>query len=91
LLTPDHVRVELSTAEFEVLQVFLEHPQIVLDRDQLLQQARGRAAAPFGRGVDILISRIRRKIEADPQAPRYIKTVRGGGYMFAAPTEVIGS
>jgi two-component system OmpR family response regulator len=90
LWTPEQVRVELSTAEFDILQAFLEHPQTVLDRDHLLQQARGRAATPFDRGVDILISRIRRKIEPDPQAPRFIKTVRGGGYMFAAPTEIVG-
>ncbi|MBB4197750.1 DNA-binding response regulator [Rhodoblastus sphagnicola] len=88
LWTPDQVRVELSTAEFDLLQVFVEHPQTVLQREHLLQ-ARGRVAAPFDRGVDVLISRIRRKIERDPQAPRFIKTVRGGGYMFAAPTETV--
>ncbi|PPQ40060.1 DNA-binding response regulator, OmpR family, contains REC and winged-helix (wHTH) domain [Rhodoblastus acidophilus] len=88
LWTPNRVRVELSTAEFDILQVFVEHPQTVLQREHLLQ-ARGRVAAPFNRGVDVLISRIRRKIESDPLAPRFIKTVRGDGYMFAAPTEVL--
>jgi len=89
LWTPDQVRVELSTAEFDILQVFVEHPQTILEREHLLQRARGRSAAPFDRGVDVLISRIRRKIEPDPHAPRFIKTVRGGGYMFAAPTEIL--
>jgi two-component system OmpR family response regulator len=91
LLTPDRVQVELSTAEFDVLQILVEHPQVVLDRDQLLQKARGRAAATFDRSVDVLVSRLRRKIEPDPHAPRLIKTVRGGGYVFAVQTEVFPS
>lgn len=89
LWNPDGVRVELSTAEFDILQVFVEHPQEVLNREHLLRQARGRATAPYDRGVDILISRLRRKIELEPHAPRFIKTVRGGGYLFAAQTEIL--
>ena len=85
LISPESILVELSAAEFDLLQVFLDHPQMVLGREQLLQQARGRSAGLFDRGVDILISRLRRKIERDPHAPQLIKTVRGEGYLFAAP------
>jgi two-component system OmpR family response regulator len=87
LLAPDNVRIELSTAEFDILLVFLEHPRQVLDREQLLRQARGRSANLYDRGVDVLVSRIRRKIEPDPHQPRIIKTVRGGGYLFALAVE----
>lgn len=80
----DGVLVQLSSGEYDLLLAFAEHPGRVLSRDQLLDLARGRAAAPFDRAIDVQVSRLRRKIEADPADPRIIKTVRGGGYMFAA-------
>jgi two-component system OmpR family response regulator len=84
LLAPDGREVPLSTGEHDLLFAFLTHPRRVLSRDQLLDLARGRAAAPFDRSIDIQVMRLRRKIEADPKEPRLIKTVRGGGYVFSA-------
>ncbi len=84
LLAPDGTEVSLSTGEYDLLYAFLTHPRRVLSRDQLLDLARGRAAAPFDRSIDIQVMRLRRKIEADPKDPRLIKTVRGGGYILAA-------
>ena len=79
--------VPLSTGEFNLLDVFLRHPHMVLSRDQLLDQTRGRDAAVFDRSIDNQVSRLRRKIERDPKSPDLITTVWGGGYMFAAETE----
>jgi two-component system OmpR family response regulator len=82
LTAPDGQPVELSTGEYDLLLAFLRHPQRVLNRDQLLDLARGRAAIPFDRSIDVQVMRLRRKIEADPKAPQIIATVRGGGYQF---------
>ena len=76
--------MSLSTAEFDLLKVFLERPQRVLSRDQLLDLARGREAVAFDRAIDTLVSRLRRKLERDPKNPELIKTIWGGGYLFAA-------
>ena len=84
LLSPTGDEIELSTGEYELLHAFITHPRRVLSRDQLLDLARGRSAVPFDRSIDIQVMRLRRKIEADPKEPRLIKTVRGGGYIFAA-------
>jgi two-component system OmpR family response regulator len=83
LTSADGVLVPLSGGEFGLLAAFAGYPQRVLSRDQLLDLARGREAQPFDRSIDVQVSRLRRKIEADPQHPALIKTVRGGGYMFA--------
>ncbi|MFM9844698.1 MAG: response regulator [Dongiaceae bacterium] len=82
LTAPGGKPVELSTGEYDLLLAFLRHPQRVLNRDQLLDLARGRAAIPFDRSIDVQVMRLRRKIEADPKAPQIIATVRGGGYQF---------
>lgn len=82
LRAPGDVLVDLSAGEFDLLAAFAEHPRRVLSRDQLLDLARGRAAAPFDRSIDVQVSRLRRKIEADPKDPVFIKTVRSGGYLF---------
>ena len=74
--------VPLSTGEYNLLLAFLQHPQRVLTRDQLLDLAKGRAAAPFDRSVDLQVSRLRRKIGDGAKDPKIIKTVRGGGYIF---------
>lgn len=79
--------VALTGAEFDLLLVLAERPGRVLSRDRLLDLTQGRAAGPFERSIDILISRIRRKVEADPHHPEIIKTVRSGGYMFTAEVE----
>ena len=82
LRSPDGVLVQLSAGEYDLLVAFVEHPQRVLTRDQLLDLARGRSAVPFDRSIDVPVSRLRRKIEPDPADPTMIKTVRGGGYLF---------
>ena len=80
----DGVAVPLSTAEFRLLLTFLRRPRMVLSRDQLLDLTSGRAAQVFDRAIDNQVSRLRKKIERDPKNPALIKTVWGGGYVFAA-------
>jgi len=82
--------VELTTGEFELLQAFLEHPNVVLNRDQLLDLARGRSSIAVDRAIDVQVMRLRRKLEPDPQAPQLIKTVRNGGYIFTPEVHVDG-
>jgi two-component system OmpR family response regulator len=79
--------IELTTGEFDLLLTFLEHPQRVLNRDQLLDWTRGRGANPLDRTIDVQLSRLRRKLGDDPRAPAVIRTVRGGGYLFAPDVE----
>jgi len=80
----DGMAVPLSTAEFRLLSVFLDHAGLVLSRDQLLDLTVGRSAEPFDRAIDNQVSRLRKKIEADPKSPTLIKTHWGGGYSFSA-------
>ncbi|HSK41496.1 MAG TPA: response regulator [Arenibaculum sp.] len=87
---PGDVLVQLSAGEFDLLAAFAERPRRVLSRDQLLDLARGRTAAPFDRSVDVQVSRLRRKIEPDPKDPTLIKTVRSGGYLFTPQVTVHG-
>jgi two-component system OmpR family response regulator len=82
LLRDDGVTIALSTGEYDLLIAFLERPQRVLSRDQLLDLARGRAANALDRSIDTQVSRLRRKLELDPSDPKIIKTVWGGGYTF---------
>jgi two-component system, OmpR family, response regulator len=91
LFSPTNALVPLRASEFDLLLALAERPQRVLTRDQLLDLARGRAANSFDRSVDILISRLRRKIEADPKEPAIIRTVRSGGYVFAAAVTITGA
>jgi DNA-binding response OmpR family regulator len=74
----------LSTGEYNLLLAFVTHPKRVLTRDQLLDLSQGRELAAFERSIDNHISRLRRKVEADPKDPKLIKTVWGGGYTLAA-------
>jgi len=76
--------VPLTRSEFALLIALARHPGRVLSRDQLLDAALGRRAEPYDRSVDVLIGRLRKKIEPDPKAPRFIVTVVGEGYKFAA-------
>ena len=80
----DGVAVPLSTAEFRLLSALVQRPRMVLSRDQLLDLTSGRDAQPFDRSVDNQVSRLRKKLEADPKNPAFIKTVWGGGYVFSA-------
>lgn len=84
LLGADGVAVPLSTGEYNLLHAFVTHPKRVLTRDQLLDLSAGRELAAFERSIDNHISRLRRKVEADPADPKLIKTIWGGGYMLAA-------
>lgn len=79
--------VALSTAEFRLLQVFLDHPRRVLTREKLLDLTVGRTADPFDRSIDNQVSRLRKKIEADPKNPAIIQTHWGGGYSLVAEVE----
>ncbi|MEX0304510.1 MAG: response regulator [Leisingera sp.] len=83
-ISEDGDMVELSSVEFKLLATFLQHPRIVMSRDQLLDQVRGRTGTVFDRSIDNQVSRLRKKIEADPKKPEFIKTVWGGGYTFAS-------
>lgn len=82
LLRDDGVTVPLSTGEYDLLIALVERPQRVLNRDQLLDLARGRSAAGLDRSIDTQVSRLRKKLEIDPGDPQIIKTVWGGGYIF---------
>ena len=87
LSSPASARVTLTDAEFTLLQAFCECPGRILSRDQLLDLTQGRSAGVFERSIDILVSRLRRKIEVDPHQPSIIKTVRSGGYLFTPAVE----
>jgi two-component system OmpR family response regulator len=91
LRNPDSARVAMTSAEFDLLRVFCERPGRVLSRDSLLDLTQGRSAGSFERSIDVLVSRIRRKIEPDPAEATVIKTVRSGGYMFTPQVEVIAA
>jgi two-component system OmpR family response regulator len=84
LVDHDGVSVPLSTGEYNLLHALVTRPRQVLTRDQLLDLTQGREAAAFDRAIDNQVSRLRRKIEADPKNPELIKTVWGGGYTLAA-------
>jgi len=72
----------LTTGEFAVLKVLLEHPRQPLSRDRLMTLARGREQGPFDRAIDVQVSRLRKLVEPDPASPRYLQTVWGFGYVF---------
>jgi two-component system OmpR family response regulator len=84
----DGVVVSLSSTEYALLAIFIEHPNVVLTRDQLLDRVKGRGADEvFDRSIDTQISRLRRKLEDDPRNPKLIKTAWGAGYLFASTVE----
>ena len=87
LESPDGTAVSLTDGEFDLLAAFAEHPQMVLSREQLLDLARGRAAIPFDRSVDVQVGRLRKKIEMNPDEPELIKAVRARGYVFTPEVE----
>ena len=89
LLDESGTVVSLSGAEYRLLRVFLDHPQRVLNRDQLLNLTQGRDADFFGRSIDLLVSRLRQRLREDAREPRYIKTVRSEGYVLASAVEAM--
>ena len=78
--------VPLSGAEFQLLSIFVTRPNRVLSRDLLVELTQGREAPAYDRSIDILVSRLRRKMEDDPKTPKLILTVRSGGYQFLPET-----
>ena len=80
--------VALSGAEFRLLRVFLDFPQRVLNRDQLLNLTQRRETESFDRSIDLLVSRLRQRLKDDAREPRYIKTVRNEGYVFASRVDI---
>ncbi|MTV13468.1 response regulator [Bradyrhizobium sp. BR2003] len=86
LRDPDGAQVPLTSAEFDLLQVFCERPGRILTRDGLLTMTRSRPASPFGRSIDVLVSRLRRKLDTS-EGSSVIRTVRTGGYIFTPHVE----
>lgn len=87
LTAPDGVVVPLSGTEFKLLRVLLDHPGMVLTRDQLIELMLSRDAGPFDRALDVQVSRLRQRLGEDAKEPAIIKTVRGQGYVLAAAVE----
>jgi len=83
LVAGDGLVVTLSGAEYRLLKIFLEHPNRVLSRDQLLDLTQGRDTEPFDRSIDVQVSRLRQRLRDDAKEPCIIKTVRGEGYVLA--------
>lgn len=87
-LTKKDEVITLTTGEYSLLKVLLQHPNEPLSRDKLMTLARGREQGSFDRAIDVQISRIRKLIEVDPANPRYLQTIWGFGYVFV-PEETI--
>jgi two-component system, OmpR family, response regulator len=88
LISPAGVVTPLSGGEYRLLRIFLQHPNRVLSRDQLMDLIQGRETDPFDRSIDVQVSRLRRRLGEDPKEPVIIKTVRSEGYVLAASVEV---
>jgi DNA-binding response OmpR family regulator len=89
LAARDGRAIALSNGEFSLLVVLLGAPNRILSRDQLLDLSRLHNDEVYNRSIDVQIMRLRRKIEADPAKPRYIRTERGAGYQFGVPVEIV--
>lgn len=84
LINPDGIVISVSSGEFKLLKLFAESPNRVLSRDQLLEVLAGREAGPYDRTVDVMISRLRRRLGDDGREPALIKTIRNEGYLLAS-------
>ena len=89
LTSPQGQAVALTGGEFDLLRALAQHAGRVLSRDFLLEQTRGREAGPFDRTIDVQVGRLRRKVEADADDPRIIKSVRGAGYILVPPVTLV--
>ncbi len=87
LTSPQGVVVALSGTDFRLLKIFVDHPNRVLTRDQLIDLMLSRDAGPYDRAIDVQVSRLRQRLGEDAKEPAIIKTVRGQGYVFAAHVE----
>ena len=81
-LTRNGTEITVTSGEFALLKVLVQHPRTPLSRDKLMEMARGREAGAFDRSIDVQVSRVRKLIEADPAKPAFIQTVWGVGYVF---------
>ena len=81
-LTKDDEIISLTIGEFTLLRIFLENPNRVLNREQLLEKTKGYNYSPLDRSVDVCVGRLRRKIEINPAEPSYLQTIWGAGYLF---------
>jgi len=84
LTGPDGAEIPITSMEFDLLKVFAENPGKALSRDRILTLTKNREWDPYDRSIDIRVARLRRKLEADPDSPHVIRTVRGVGYMFVS-------
>jgi two-component system, OmpR family, phosphate regulon response regulator OmpR len=87
-LSKNGVELPLTAGEFNLLRIFVEHPNRVLNRDLLMDLMKGYERSPFDRSIDVRVTRLRRKIEVDPAAPEYVRTVWGEGYLFTPAGKV---
>lgn len=87
LTTPDGVATPLSGGEYRLLRILLDHPNRVLNRDQLTEMIHGREAEPYDRAIDVQVSRLRQRLRDDSREPALLKTVRGEGYVLATAVE----
>lgn len=87
LLDDQGGEIPLTSSEYELLKTLVERPRRVLSRDQIMNLIHNRDWVPYDRSIDILVTRLRRKVEVDPAHPRLIKTVRGTGYMYLPPRD----
>jgi DNA-binding response OmpR family regulator len=85
LTCPTEQILHLSSTEFALLRAFVERPNRVLTRDQLMDIIHNNDMPAFDRSIDVQVARLRKKIEPDPKEPRLIKTIRNQGYIFSAP------
>jgi two-component system OmpR family response regulator len=91
LTGPDGVVTPLSGAEYRLLRILLDHPNRVVQRDQLVELIHGREATAYDRAIDVQVSRLRQRLGDDGREPRLIKTVRGEGYVLAAAVRGVAS
>lgn len=87
-LSKDGQAITITSGEFALLKVFVDHPRQPLSRDRLMQLARGRELDVFDRSIDVQVSRLRKLVEPDPAHPRYLQTMWGFGYVFIPDGEV---
>lgn len=88
MLLKNGAELALTAGEFNLLRIFVEHPNRVLNRDLLMDLMKGYERSPFDRSIDVRVTRLRRKIEVDPAAPEYVRTVWGEGYLFSPAGKV---
>lgn len=90
LIDDEDVSIALSSKEYRLLEMFISYPNQILTRDQIMENLYDKGFDPFDRTIDVLLGRLRKKIEVDIKAPKFLKTIRGEGYQFCVSDMVIG-